>query len=237
MKKYLGILGMALGLSLVAVPANAVTFFSDDFESSASAGWALWSGYPNVTVTDNQNRSVDATGSGIYNAPAGTTLPGVDGSSTRAGKLWQVFWNAGPVASATFKQLQGTAATSLLGQQVSFQASTFTSSFDSYATSSSYMNMFVKYFDAGWGYLGGEYKTISTNPTDVWVTNTQNFTVTNNANLATIQIGFESTSVNYGGGSVYVDNVTMSTIPEPSSAALMGLGVAGLLAFRMRRKV
>lgn len=240
MKKYLATFGMALGISLVAIPANAVTFFSDDFETSASDGWALWSGYPNPTVSDNQNRSVDATGSAIYNG-GGATLPGVDGSSLRAGKLWQVYWYEGqpssPLNSATFKQLQGSSASSLLGQQVSFQASTYSHSGDSYASGNSYANMFVKYFDASWNYMGGEFKLISSNPTNSWIANTLNFTVINDANLATIQIGFENSQANWGGGSFYVDNVSMSTVPEPSSAALMALGLAGVIAFRLRRKV
>jgi hypothetical protein len=38
-------------------------------------------------------------------------------------------------------------------------------------------------------------------------------------------------------GEFQVDNLTVQTVPEPSSATLIGLGVAGLLAFRLRRKV
>lgn len=241
MKKILGILGISLGLFLGTTPAQAVTFFSDDFETSASNGWALWSGYPNATVTDNQNRAVENSWSDIYGAPLGTVLPESVPGSTRSGKLWQVYWYAGssaaPLSSATFKQFDGANASLLKGQTISFDASTFTSSYDSYASGDSFATMFVKYFDAGWGYLGGQTKNLKLNATDAWVSNNMTFTVGTDANLATIQIGFENSQVNWGGGSVYVDNVSISSVPEPSSATLMGLGVAGLLAFRLRRKV
>ncbi len=241
MKKYLGIFGITLGLFLGSTPAKAVTFFSDDFEGTASDGWALWSGYPNATVSDNQNRAVENTGSAIFGAPAGTILPESTTGSLRSGKLWQVYWSEGllgaPLASATFKQFGGADAGLLKGQTISFDASTFSSSFDSWSSGNSFGTMFVKYFDASWNYMGGEFRNLKPNATDAWVSNNMTFTVANDVNLATIQIGFENNQVNWGGGSVYVDNVSISAVPEPSSAALMGLGVAGLLAFRLRRKV
>ena len=241
MKKYLGIFGIGLGLFLGTTSAKAVTFFSDDFEGSASDGWALWSGYPNATVSDNQNRAIENTGSAIYGAPEGTTLPGSTAGSLRSGKLWQVYWYEGssgsPLSSATFKQFAGADAGLLKGKTISFDASTFTSSHDSWSGGNSFGTMFVKYFDAGFGYLGGETLNLKPNATNAWVSNNLTFTVGTDANLATIQIGFENSQVNWGGGSVYVDNVSISQVPEPSSATLMGLGVAGLLAFRLRRKV
>ena len=71
----------------------------------------------------------------------------------------------------------------------------------------------------------------------------QNFTLDLDlAGLATDRDHINEIKMNFfiGGnapGEFQVDNLRLETIPEPSSAALMGLGVAGLLAFRMRRKV
>jgi hypothetical protein len=64
----------------------------------------------------------------------------------------------------------------------------------------------------------------------------------NLAGLATDVAHIDMINLNFyiGGsnpGEFQVDNLTVQTVPEPSSAALMGLGVAGLLAFRLRRKV
>jgi hypothetical protein len=64
----------------------------------------------------------------------------------------------------------------------------------------------------------------------------------NLAGLATNVAHIDMINLNFyiGGsnpGEFQVDNLTVQTVPEPSSAALMGLGVAGLLAFRLRRKV
>lgn len=71
----------------------------------------------------------------------------------------------------------------------------------------------------------------------------QNFTLDLDLNgLATDRDHINEIKMNFfiGGnapGEFQVDNLRLETIPEPSSAALMGLGVAGLVAFRLRRKV
>lgn len=48
------------------------------------------------------------------------------------------------------------------------------------------------------------------------------------------------TSLNYqigggAGGTLYLDNLRITEVPEPATMALLGLGMAGLLAFRRRR--
>ena len=229
-----------LGLGCAPALSNAAEIFSDDFETVASDGWALWTGYPNPTVTDNQNRAVENTGSQIFNAPDGTVLPASIPGSTRSGKLWQIYWFEGqpgsPLTSATFKQWTGEDVTGLKGQFVTVNMATFTSSYDSYAGGNSSAQMFVKYFDASWGYLGGQFDTLSDNPTNTWLTNTMTFTVPTDPSLATIQIGIDNNQANWGGGSVYVDNVSVTAVPEPSGLALLA-ACGGVMACVARRRV
>ena len=53
---------------------------------------------------------------------------------------------------------------------------------------------------------------------------------------ANLQYGFVVSSSNYEPNGLFIDNVTISNVPEPTSASLLGLGLAGLLASRLRRR-
>jgi len=53
---------------------------------------------------------------------------------------------------------------------------------------------------------------------------------------ANLQYGFMVVSENYQPNGVFVDNVTISNVPEPSTASLLGFGIAGLIATRLRRR-
>jgi hypothetical protein len=86
---------------------------------------------------------------------------------------------------------------------------------------------FVKAFDGGWGFLGGEFQTVNL-PFD-GSTTTINFTP---GAGAFYQIGTYTLGVT--GGSYNLQNPSLVVVPEPTTFALAGLGAAALLIVRRR---
>jgi hypothetical protein len=87
---------------------------------------------------------------------------------------------------------------------------------------------FVKAFDGGWNFLGGEFQTVNL-PFD-GSTTTINFTPGVGAfyQVGTYTIGRTSGSYNLESPSL------VAVVPEPTTIALAGLGAAALLIFRRR---
>lgn len=50
-------------------------------------------------------------------------------------------------------------------------------------------------------------------------------------------IGINSQSGSYTGATIYIDNVTFSAIPEPSTLSLVGILWVGALAFRSKDRL
>jgi hypothetical protein len=234
MKKYLGIFGMALGFSLSAVPAKAIvtyTLFTENWEDDN------WTGF---TVFPNASKGVVTTGDRIHGAPDGVhaPMPGSITGSLKNGKTWPLYWDPGDVEGNIFYETKSLGASLLRGAPVNFTFDSYISSHDEPKAGTS-ISAFIKFFNSNYSYYYdwvGSSTIVNLNSTarDSWVSNTITTVIPTDA--AIMQVGFSIKQSGYSTGALNVDNMVV-TVPEPSSATLIGLGMAGLLAFRLRRKV
>lgn len=241
MKKYLGIIGMALGLCLSSVPANAVVnIFGDDFEARGSSGattlsspWSM-----NKEVFDSSNGYVGGYYPGTVFGPNAVVAGGAGGSSY-AGKVWPDYgyapdWSDNKRVNVSLLVNRTLTAGDIADNVLQFD-------FD-----------YLREGNPGAGVQATAWvKLLSPDFTQTWAVQTINLGLSSGWQHGAVAMTFDGTQaganfqwgitasdVNYSGGAgILIDNVTVSGIPEPSSATLMGLGVAGLLAFRLRRKV
>ena len=208
-------LAAAMGsLVLAAGTANAAVIFTEDFEDSTATGTGLVTGWPSTDFSIVSNM-FEAAVAGLATATDGTTLGDNFGLSTNGG---QATVDLGSVSGLTFADI-----------------TTYTLSFSHFGRD---------------GHGGDEVTaTIMTSGGSVLATETfalvapgglevrsLSYSTSGGAEVGEdIQIRFNASNAGFGnqGG---IDNIVLdaTSVPEPSSSALLGLG--GLALVLRRRK-
>ena len=129
-------------------------------------------------------------------------------------------WNAG-VANQTFDVLAGQ----------TLDASAYVK-IDSINSAQTYLETI--FYDASWSQLPDETKFQSTKLSSVadWTEMSLTGIVSNNAAHARLQLVVQATD-NNSSGSVFFDDV--NAVPEPTTAAMLGVAMAGLVVLRRRK--
>ncbi len=146
------------------------------------------------------------------------------------------YWyiGGGALGNPGNKKMEANLYNDALSDTLLNQTLTFSGVVNSYTLTSDYVvKAFIKDFAADYSSFNVVDQVLGPSTG----TFTLNYNV-GNVPLRHIQFGFQTYGPNaWGTDADTKGSAVISAIPEPSSAALMSLGVAGLLAFRMRRKV
>jgi len=234
MKKSIIYLVVGLISLLINTNVNAVTYtiFTENWEDGT---WTGFSKYPGA------NTGVLTTGETIYNAPPsgepGTYITSSTDGSLKNGKTWPLYWAPGDVTGNVYYQNTNLGNDLLRGAPVTFTFDSYISSYDAPQNGTSLLG-FIKFFNADFSYYydwAGSSVITSLNSTarDSWVSNTITTVIPFDA--AVMQVGFGVSQTGYSNGALNVDNMIVS-VPEPSTVSLIGFGVAGLIATRLRRR-
>ena len=232
---------MLAGIALLANQSHSATFFADNFEAAGAAGAT------NLGAPWEMNKQV-FTSSGDYlnGYYPGTTfgpnaiVAGGAGGSAFSAKVWPDYgyapsWeNNQKVAISLLVSKVGLTAEDITPGVIQFD---FDYLRDAPVGPNAQAYGFVKLLSSDWSQTWA-MNTFNLAASGDWLHGSARMTFGDlGAVGANLQWGIVVSDVNYGGGAgVKIDNVTVSNVPEPTSASLLGLGLAGLLASRLRRR-
>ena len=233
MKK--AIMSLAVAFAGLIASANAQTvLFTQDFQTGPRTG-------PGANGTGSQ--SLAPYGYSVYNG-ANTAIES-DGNGNYYGKAWSNYW-WDSADSAINVQLGRDAwgGGSLLSTYGLAAGDTVNYSIDTRIADAvgagGTLGLTLRFFTADFNYMFPQSvftSIVGESQTD-WTRHSLSAVIPVNA--AIIQFGLFNQINNWSPGSAFIDNVEISastaSVPEPSVASLLGFGVAGLIATRLRRR-
>ena len=250
MKKSLSVLGLLAGICLVTAPANAyVTIFSDDFESgSFNSGWSMNKVvYSSAGLNTGSNNQAPGAWLGgwypgtLFGPNAVATGEGGLLQGNYQGKVWPDYdgwagdWANHNIVTVSLLHNHVITADDIAngGYQMDLNYK-FQPTVGAGSGAFAFAGLFNSDFSQNWW---NNRQVLSFNGGN-WSASAVRMDLNDPGAIgANLQFGVTVYAQDYSANGLYVDNVTISNVPEPSSVALISLGMAGLLALRLRRKV
>ena len=238
MKKVLSL--MLAGIALLANQSHSVTFFADNFEAAGAAGAT------NLGAPWEMNKQVyTSSGAYINGYFPGTTfgpnaiVAGGAGGSAFSGKVYPDYgygpdWVNGNKIKVNLLVAQPNLTSAAIAPGVIQMDFDFKRDAIPGANAKAYA--FISLLSADWSATYFTHQ-IELGTFADWSSGAVKITFDGTQQGLNLQYGFSVVDADYSGGAgLLVDNVTVSNVPEPSTVSLLGFGVAGLIATRLRRR-
>jgi len=254
MKKAIMSLAAAFVGLFATTSANATVIFSDNFESgSFNSGWAMekvvhspsWN--PNTAlVSGDKNYSFGRTGYYAWGPLGPSAVPNDQGGPNQGnyvGKFWPDFdYGQGDFANGGKQLVVLKGLTTLnsgllntaLADGGTIQMDLDYKFADVAASSGGFVYMSI--YSPGWDHWYSSMSIIPTNGGD-WSAATRSLVLNPDGSQVNANILYGVGLWTSGGANgLHIDNVVVASVPEPSVASLLGFGVLGLVATRLRRR-
>lgn len=238
MKKVLSL--MLAGIALLANQSHSATFFADNFEASGDAG-ATGLSYP----WEMNKQVFTSTGGYVGGYYPGSTfgpnaiVAGGAGNSYYSGKVYPDYgyspdWVNGNQIKVNLLVAQPNLTSAAIAPGVIQMDFDFKRDAIPGANAKAYA--FISLLSADWSATYFTHQ-IELGTFSDWSSGAVKITFNGTQQGLNLQYGFSVVDASYSGGAgLLIDNVTVSNVPEPSIVSLLGFGVAGLIATRLRRR-